>query len=272
MKIHPVKRYSEPRYPTNRVLDQHPELLRLIPKRWQGNPVLIAALTGLCVLTASCRALSSSKPPTPTSRVAPIFRHGYGVGGYGCVATAAPVFLSEEEARKIIVDEGKRGGLTFEPGTAPLKGISVPVIEKMGDQVPRKRDGKLEKVPARFKTKKADVKPDGVDKKRKVSFEFVSTDDFEAWSVKDPRITSTWISTDLLGTAALFRESLAKSKPLGDYGVFYDPVSYEVYQFNEEKPSADVSARNEAVRKQAETDLRGQVKDFIKWLKSQGVI
>lgn len=271
MQIRPVKRYGQPEYPTNRILEEHPELLRLIPKRWRENRVLIAALTGVCVLMTSSRVLSAGKTPTPTSRVAPIFQHGGGVGSYGCIATAAPVFLSEDEARLIITDEGKRAGLTFVPGTTTLKDTSVPEIEALDMQVTRK-DGKLAKLPAKFRTKKANVKLDGEDKKRKIAFEFVSHEDFTEWSVKDPVQVASVAWDDLLGTAALFRESLAKSKPQGTFGVFYDPVAYQPFRFDLSDYSSEAVAQANAEREQAEKDLRAQVKDFIKWLKSQGVI
>lgn len=271
MDIRPVRRYSQPRYPTNRILEGHPELLRLIPKRWQGNRVLLAALTGVCVLMTSSRVLCANKPPTQTSRVAPLFQHGDGVGSYGCIATAAPVFLSEDEARQIITDEGKRAGLTFVAGTSALKGVNVPLIEALDMQVKRK-DGKLGKIPAKFKTKKADVKLDGEDKKRKISFEFVSHEDFGEWSVEDPVQIASVAWDDILGTAALLRESLAKSKPKGTFGVFYDPVAYSSFRFEEQGFSADAAARDKAEREQAEKDLRAQVKDFIKWLKAEGII
>ncbi len=271
MDIRPVRRYSQPRYPTNRILQEHPELLRLIPKRWQGNRVLIAALTGVCVLMTSSRALSASKPRTPASRVAPIFQHGDGVGSYGCIATAAPVFLSEDEARRIITDEGKRAGLTFAAGTSTLKNVSAPLIEALDMQVTRKGE-KLGKIPAKYKTRKRDIKLDGEDKKRKISFEFVSLEDFDKWSVEDPVMVASVAWHDILGTAALFRESLAKSKPQGTYGVFYDPVYYTGFRFEEQGLSADAAARDKAEREQAEKNLRAQVKDFVKWLKAQGVV
>jgi len=58
-------------------------------------------------------------PPTrrragiPASLVAPIFRHGAGHGSFGCKAVNPPVFLSEDEARQVIIEEGETGGLSF---------------------------------------------------------------------------------------------------------------------------------------------------------------
>lgn len=271
MNVRPVRRCSRPGYPTNRILQEHPELLMLIPKRWQGNRVLITALTGLCVLMTSSRALSDGKPLTVTSRVAPIFQHGDGVGAFGCISTAAPVFLSEDEARQIIADEGKRAGLTFVAGTSTLRDVNVPLIEALEMQVTRK-SGKLAKAPFKFKTKKTNLKVDGEDKRRKIAFEFVSKEDFKEWSVEDPVQVASVAWDDILGTAALFRESLAKSKPQGAYGVFYDPVAYSQIRFDEERFDPQSAARDKAEREQAEKDLRAQVKDFIKWLKAEGII
>jgi uncharacterized protein YciI len=116
------------------------------------------------------------------------------------------------------------------------------------------------------------VKLDGEDKKRKIAFEFVSKEDFKEWSADDPVMVASVAWEDLLGTAALFRESLAKSKPQGTFGVFYDPVAYRQFQFDESRFNADSAARDKAESEQAEKDLRAQVKDFIKWLKAEGVI
>lgn len=54
MKIKPVEHYSNPKLPTKQMLESHPELLKLIPKRWQRNPVVLTALAGLAVMISGC--------------------------------------------------------------------------------------------------------------------------------------------------------------------------------------------------------------------------
>jgi hypothetical protein len=40
MRLKPLKRYQNPEYPIQAILEKHPELLRLIPKRWIRNPLV----------------------------------------------------------------------------------------------------------------------------------------------------------------------------------------------------------------------------------------
>jgi hypothetical protein len=112
MKVKPIKHYAGPNIPTSQILEEHPELLHLVPRRWHGNPTVIAALAGVCVLVSGCRQ-SAAKPAA--SRVAPLFQHGDGRGSFGCRAVNPPVFLSESEARQVIMDEAKRAGINFAP-------------------------------------------------------------------------------------------------------------------------------------------------------------
>ena len=53
MKVTPIKQYSRPNFPTRTILDERPELLRLVPKRWQRNPVVIAALAATAALATA---------------------------------------------------------------------------------------------------------------------------------------------------------------------------------------------------------------------------
>ena len=43
--VSPVNHYSEPDYPTCEFLEAHPELLRILPKRWRTKPLVLTALT-----------------------------------------------------------------------------------------------------------------------------------------------------------------------------------------------------------------------------------
>ena len=108
---------------------------------------------------------------------------------------------------------------------------------------------------------------DGTDEKRKISYEFVSGDDIRQWQITD---TDFMIGEcyDAIGTAKSLREGLIKAKPTGVHAIFYEPVSparpssfEEDGRFNE---ALDMSGERE--------DLRQQVRDFIKWLKAEGVI
>jgi hypothetical protein len=268
MQVTPVAKYAVPRFPTHQILEQHPELMRIVPRRWSSSPVVLTALAGVCLLLDSSRASGAASPKAPVSKVAPMFVHGGGMGGYGCVAVAAPLYLTEDEARSIIADEAKRAGIVFKSPGRTLPAVDVPIVKEYEQVVPRDNKGNLKPVPADSPTRKSPLELDGVDSKRGISYEFVSREDFDEMS-KGATPVSTWLSDDILGSAAVLRTGLAKAKPSGRVAVFYDPVAWG----KEFQPSAEEENKiTQDSTKQAREDLRAQVKDFIKWLKAQGVI
>ncbi len=213
MEIRPVTRYETPDYPAREILRQHPELLRIVPKRWQGNPVVLTALTGLCMMMLGSRAAASAdqngeKKAPPASAVAPLFVHGEGRGAFGCVAVNPPEFLSEE-ARQVIIEEAKRAGIEFKANGATLPKIEVPITDS--HLPPRVPDPNTPQEP---KTKEQALELDGTEKKRSIAFEFVSDADFEAWSKRREHITLVQLK-DIQGTARLLRDGIEKAKPRG---------------------------------------------------------
>lgn len=273
MKITPLDKYAEPRFPTRAILDEHPELLRIIPERWQRNPVVLTAMAGLCLLILSSKDLEAA-PWKSASKVAPIFKHGNGYGDFGCVAVNPPVFLSEAEARQVIVEEGKKAGLTFTLNAPQLRSVRTPMTEMYGSCSYKSgtRDPK-------FKTCVRPLKLDGTDKKRRISFEYVSQTDFDAWKKKEGILGSAY-SYDILEAAKSLRDGLVKVGPKGAYAVFYDPLShpgsvklsYSDKSLTNKDWAAERVRRDKEAKNTARQELRKQVKDFIVWLKSQGVI
>lgn len=273
MKIEPLRRYATPQLPTREIVDEHPELLRLLPKRWQTNPAVVAALAA-CIAMSTCAAEAATKPaakakakpkPTPkiTSRIAPIFTHGSGIGSFGCEVVNPPTFLSEAEARQVIIEEAKRAGIIFTADSKILPKVDLPTTTReWGDKPPKRQ------------LKGWPVGLDGTDKKRNISFEYVSREDTVKWQ-GDPsdHPVSTVISYDVSGAAKDLQAGIAKAKPVGTYAVFYDPVALQKMSFG---PSTDYDAAMGnammAAMDEARENLRAQVKDFIKWLKGQGVI
>ena len=267
MRLNPVNRYPSPGFPTRRIIDEHPELLALVPQRWQGNPVVIAALTGVCLLMASSRSQAVTKAKSQVaSRVAPVFIHGDGRGSFGCIAVSPPVFLSEVEARQIIVEEAKRGGIDFEPDVRTLPD-SVVTFSAPTPVSARVRDSLL--------------KLDGSDERRNISYEYVSRQDYADW-----RGWSTTGFVDAFPVARRLREGLIVKRPSGTYVLFYDPASdppadsliryphpnVPGQQLTPRQRCENCDARSQAAKAVDAEQLRAQVRDFITWLKAQGVI
>jgi hypothetical protein len=289
LKVVSVTRYEEPLYPTHGILDEHSELLKLVPKRWRGNPAVFAALAGACLLLADYKAQAGPNPKEQSkSLVAPIFEHGRGVAYFGGDGPGF-VALSEEDARRIVSDEAGKAGLIFVPDSLILKNVNCPVTDPYAFL--RRSNPPLKIEPSEKDRRQIPLQLDGTNRKKMVSYEYVSVKDFNQWRARGSSVSSTVDMTDSIGAARQLRESIISAKPAGYYGVFYDPgVSRDEATGGNpaiELPSAEYFAdqttlepdlpRLQSKRQSPTTILAGaklreQVRDFIKWLKGQGVI
>lgn len=224
MNVSPLSRYTDPRYPTREMLDEHPELLRLLPRRWRRQALLLAAVTAAGALVAGCRSQATAAeaqsagqpapPPPAPSRVAPVFPHGKGHGFFG--GKPAPTyFLTEEEARQVVVEEGKRAGIDFVADGRELPDIALPVTYKQN----------LARQEQALETHPGSLILDGADTKRQIAYEYVSHTDFTAWEGQDAEKNNSFAwEENLQATAKGLRDGLAAAQPAGAFGVFYDPI------------------------------------------------
>ncbi len=243
MKVTSIKHYSEPGFPTRSILDERPELLRLVPKRWQKNPVVIAALAGIAALASGAQGATSQDSHTTVMPGIEIKAEDYPAWTLGDVA-APIVILPEEEARRIICDEAKKAGLDFRPDVLT---VTVPTPDFLKKQA-ESREGKQEKPGGTFS-----LVMDGTDKKHKVSYEYVSDADSSKWQHLRPGQVTLDTDPGLVTTPAQDLNAVfGKAKPAGHYRAF--------------------AACGENGVGAIRNDLRAQVRDFIKWLKAQGVI
>lgn len=303
MKVKPVLRYRTPKYPQKAQIALDPTLLRYVPHRWAKNTAVMTAL-GMTLSLAGCvrqapettavptpetavPTISSSPTETPASgSVAPVFEHGDGFCSYGCVSVVVPYCLTEEEAFEIINSEAETyGGIVFEPGGSEIENVELPQVYI--DSWPADINGD-EGVAEEGKT--GTLSLDG-STNNGISFEFLSRDDMWDWQ---------WVSADedelvaflsvanmaYRDTAEFLRQSLTEAELPGAVGVFYDPYSYEDLrevqaQLEEEHTSEDgeewdyqaiQEGYNAAARALSEENLRAQVRDFIDWLKAEGII
>ncbi|MFA6035045.1 MAG: hypothetical protein WC889_19255 [Myxococcota bacterium] len=262
MKLEPVKRYRQPKYPTRDYLVEHPELLKLVPKRWRNNRLVLSVLSATAFLIFSSLSIAGeSKQGAAKARVAPIFEHGVGQGAIGCVVVNPPVFLSEAEARKVIIEEAKKAGLDLRGRSRVVKNVQIPLLDEYHCDKSDTRE---------FVTD--DLVLDGYDKKHNVSFEYINEEKFTSWSKrnfkldeahKDGTIGTVCASSvsgyDFKNAAEKFRVGLSKRKDTPMTGVFYEPACV----MNKDQPDDCTDAK---------AKLRIQVRDFIGWLKAQGVI
>ena len=151
--------------------------------------------------------------------IAPVFDHGAGRGATGCIVTAPPVFLTEEDALGAIKEELRRHGVVLEQPDRPVGRASLnrlAVVEERKENDPCCYNEYVEQQ-ERLGRYKADLQ----DPAKRVVIEFVSREDHLALfghsrsSVTDYRIreTAEWISRWVKeGGARVY------------FGVFYDPL------------------------------------------------
>jgi hypothetical protein len=280
MALQPVKRFRAPKYPTVDILAAHPELLRLVPERWRHNAAALAVLGAALTLLSACGRAHGNGTPAKNVKVAPLFIHGAGVGGFGCVAVNPPAILSEMDARAVIRDEAKKAGITFADDAKELPAFSSPLTNVNGFLAPR--EGLTEAVQPR-RTRMRRLMLDGTDARLAVAYEYVSLYDFGAWYDPHVRWKSSATLKDIRGTAQILRDGLALVAPNVAIGVFYDPMADGPAPGVDAGPpvaaDADVETliagwQREGALKQAHSEelLRQQVRDFVGWLKAQGVI
>jgi hypothetical protein len=135
MEIKSVNNSRQPNYPTIELFVKHPELLsRNIPNSWLKNQLVATSFAAF--LFSSCGTSMAQtienieivdtlkndnskitpqkkKADNNVTNVAPIFTHGKGRGSTGCIVMSPPVFISEDEAIKIILDKLKAEGSDF---------------------------------------------------------------------------------------------------------------------------------------------------------------
>lgn len=276
-KLTPVTRYSDPQYPTKEAVNADPRLLAHIPRRWARNPYVLTALSlvmaaGLTacgnrqdsesLFPADSPAVSASPDPADSADSAgsapseadaldiPIFAHGTGRGSYGCESVAPPVFLSEEEAMQVISEECAAQGIDISgsktiSGTFPATSILPEAISDHPSD----------------ETYTGELTLDGYSEALGIGIEFVSTEDILDWQAPTD-VGASSEQYDLKGTAQRLADAT------DNVAVFYDPAAgnYEDFTGSNEESYAENS------KEHSMDELREQVRDFLQWLKAQGVI
>lgn len=271
MDIIPVKKYKNPKYPNKQKVLEDPKLLNTLPERWKDNLYVSTALSTLLLITLSActpKQTSDSSPKNNKYSIAPIFEHGNGRGSFGCSSVAPPSFLSEEEAFQVIQEEGEKYNISFEKDGLELKNIRLPETKyylkpEESNSSFKQNGGSINS------TRKGDLFLDGYDAQKKIGYEFISTDDYEEWQVKQ-NTRSTVDDYDFLSTAKLLKEGISKKNDEVSVGIFYNPMtSLSPEQLHNQ---TDFKILEDKLKNLAKEDLRKQVKDFLQWLKAQEII
>lgn len=228
MKFGPLSRYRVPRYPTRLDVLADRALLRgHLERTWTPRSPLAAAL-----------ALGMAASPSY-------------ILGTGCTAgdTLLPsVYLSEEEALAIIVDEAAKGGLALSTDPAALAQLVLPFDE------------------------------DAVDLQRSVAVEYVSQQDCLA-AIRATEDGGVVEDAGLVLDAAsgLDRGTISDAYRCDGYTMeAYEAIARDQQaQVELADPELNFRAITQAPassKQSAEAALRSQVVDFLEWLAANGVI
>ena len=199
MKILPVRRIKRPAYPTQTQLDQHADLLRLTPRRWQRRALFTAAFTTLCSLAQLPGHLAKSNS---LSKVAPVFKHGDGdtMAVAGTTFFISPVLLPEDEACYIINQQLLKAGFRITEDKLPAYDVTITLTDPQS-----KKESAIQ----------TRIIMDGVDHDRLFSYEYLGAEDRTRIGLNE------WQS--LSQQVAALQKGLAEAEPPGITAVFYDP-------------------------------------------------
>lgn len=305
MDVKPLSSYKVPAYPEKHIVLRNPNILKSLPQRWKGNAKIGIALSSLVMMMLSGCTENSDEPGRPAAitgtgetaavkqtntklqisyEIAPVFRHGDGRGSFGCVSVAPPAFLSEAEAFEVISEEAKREGIIFSEGGLTLDKVEIPVTSLNYNP-----DGEKN---AAQGSKRGELELDGYDAGKKIAYEFISTEDIAAWKDENQGVRSSVDSYDAVGTAERLKDGLKDRNDGNTVAVFYDPMGFDeenskkyMAKFreiseNEKLTDQERQEKWTQLNRQQEDELkaarksllREQVKDFLDWMKAQGII
>jgi hypothetical protein len=286
MKSKPVRKYTQPKYPTRLEIAARPALLRRQqPPAWRKWPELTGAAGLFLLADAAQLPAADGLPkgnPAPAQAnavaiVAPIFEHGEGRGATGCIVMSPPVFLSEEDALQIIREEMGFRGVKLGTNGLAVAGVTLSNWP-LRSSVPKPQDT---------------YRASAADPAKKVLIEFVSEWkarhwDFERGKEEGRFEISSVRDYDMPKTAAYVAKRVKQQATDKIYfGTFYDPIGGSMNleevrrQFEASGKSKTVkqgdyvrAVREQGARAAAESRrlLRLQVQDFLKWLQAQGAI
>ncbi len=291
MKVKPVTYSRKPKYPDKYSIDIRQELLHYRPRRWSNKPLAGGVLAAVIALGfSSCTtAMGTQTAPLKTPNKTelqntflntvkeyeeddyitmgepmyipdfsniPVFSHGEGTGVIGCVSVAAPMFLTEEEAYAIISSELEKEGIsTTKNEKDTLTSANIPVTKTYYGPDDKET----------IETKSGELVYDASTSiyYQNINIEFVSLDDYREWQDPNQEVWTSVESLNIKGAA----EVLAKKNE--STAAFYDPFVMYKPVFKDDK---EVKENFDKAHEESVEMLKAQVKDFIAWLKAEGVI
>jgi hypothetical protein len=164
------------------------------------------------------------------------------------------VFLTEDEARQVITEEAATAGIHFENTSQVMAQVETENLEI---------DARTRKP----RTQTLSLVLDGTDPQRNISYEFVSGQNASEWEMGRRDYGSVG-EIAIKPVAEALQKGFSKTNTDQTLGVFYDPVSHSPYK----RTHFSFSHNEKEAKDKSVQELREQVRDFIAWLKTQGII
>jgi len=282
MKIQPVILLNEPSYPRIEEYANTPSsIIKNAPDSWKRNKLVLTALISFAFSNQSCDKLSQKSTRFEiiqlqedanndgskiqealfdSSFVAPLFHHGNGIGVYGCVVIMPPVFINEQEAKQIILNELKKEGLVFDSIAQPNQKIIIKTDKKLWEEI---KDDYIVRDTTEFK----ELLFDGYNKDLNLAFCFLSQTNYRAFTDYEPESSSV-SHEDYKKTSKKLRGIIKEANNLNAV-IFYEPIPYPNRDDNSEIPSwEEWEIKGKVV---AVDSLKAQVSDFVNWLKNEKI-
>lgn len=271
MERKPLQDYSAPDYPNRE--DGERDAPLYVPSRWRRNAKVAGAMVTFFFpviggagdlpvrSTIATTPDEKKKPEAPQKQVARVFEHGEGRGAFGCVAVAPPAFLTEADARQVILEEFQRAGVKFE-----LDKKVFPAVQEQEVTYTYERDEKGGYKSVRHETPLQPLVLDGYDPQHQIGFEYVDMSNYHR--LGGERSNS---SVDFYDFQKIAKETAARASkdPSVHLGVFYDPMSDG---YRRETETGDERGHYKLNRGESEKNLRNQVRDFIAWLQKEKIL
>lgn len=272
MNVKSVRRYKAPDYPTRlQVMADHHLLKDHLPPTWLKYPEVKGAF--VLLLSANlmgCSSNTSSQVSPPQAVVAPLFQHGEGRGATGCVVVSPPVFLSEEEAISLIREELNQAGLDMSEDDVSIDGVQTFGRKAYHHRILGRSFSTITKANGSERVFKTDL----LDAEQKLAVEFVSVNDYA--ELGGLQSDSTVQGFDLQESSRFIASQVKKDGQDLTFAAFYDPMAdlnmSRVPNQGPEDWQKNYEKAEENARVESKELLRQQVKDFIDWLKAQGLL
>jgi len=305
MQIKPVTKADKPEYPAASEIDIPKVLNASKPKKWKRNATIGAVMLGM-IITPSCKRV----PINVKSRyehgieqnnykfVAPLFEHGKGIGYLGCTMVIPPMFISESDAKRIIVSEFNNAGIDLDSNLVlasypkintivhrPLRYMYISDFENMTwedfnlpitkspNYVPGSGDS-VYSFPLKY---------DAYSRKLNLAIVFVSREKYNTFIDDTVEINSSAGPFNVKKIAEKIIKNVSNIP--NSIAVFYDPVYYLPRNYfdpfkdlpkyltknldNNNNFNLKYVYREKIRRNNAKDSLKAQVRDFIYWYKNQ---